>query len=148
MRNRLTQAILKFRIGDEQREDQLQGHGDKGVLEGDDQRLGDLFGVECGNVVGQTNKAGTVLEEVHIGKAVIQRLTEGERLKDEKADDPRDQIKQALIFIDPFLKRSSCACGRITFFHPKSSFCRILKQTVQQVTDRQRFIQGLITIHR
>ena len=112
-------------VGDEQCEDQLQGHGDKGVLEGDDQRLGDLSGVECGNVVGQTNKAGAVLEEVHIGKAVIQRLTEGERLKDEKTDDPRDQIKQTLILIDPFLKRSSCAGGRITFFHPKSSFYRI-----------------------
>ena len=104
--------------------------------------------MECGNVVGQTNKAGAVLEEVHIGEAVVQRLTEGERLKDEKADDPGDQIKQTLILIDPFLERSSCAGGRITFFHPKSSFYRILKQTVQQVTDRQQFIQGLITIHR
>ena len=60
-----------------------------------------------------------------IGEAVVQRLTEGKRLKDEKADDPGDQIKQTLILIDPFLKRSSCAGGRITFFHPKSSFYRI-----------------------
>ena len=132
-------------VGNEQCEDQLQRHGDKGVLEGDDQRLGDLAGMEGGDVVGKTNKAGAIFKEVHIGKAVIQRLTEWERFKNEKADDPRDQIKQTLILIDPFLERSACADGRITFFHPKSSFYRILKQTVQQVTDRQRFFQNLIT---
>ena len=40
------------------------------------------------DVVGQTNELGTALEEVHIGEAVVQRLTEGNCLKDDEADDP------------------------------------------------------------
>ena len=45
--------------------------------------------------------------------------------EDNETDDPGNQIKQALVLIDPFLERSACANGRITFFHPKSSFYRI-----------------------
>ena len=69
-------------------------HGDEGVLEGDDQCLGDLGGGKGRDVVLQANEGGAALEEVHIGEAVVQRLTEGNCLKDDEADDPGDQIKQ------------------------------------------------------
>ena len=52
---------------------------------------------------GQTNKAGAVLEEVHIGEAVIQRLTEGDGLEHDKADDPGDQVDQTLPLIQELL---------------------------------------------
>ena len=40
MRNRFDAGDLEVQdVCDEQGEDQLQGHGDEGVLEGDDQRL-------------------------------------------------------------------------------------------------------------
>ena len=104
-------------VCDEQRKDQLQRHGDESVLEGDEQRLGDLGGGKGRDVVGQTNELGAALEEVHIGEAVVQRLTEGNCLKDDEADDPGDQIKQTLIFVQPLLERGAPDDGSIAFFH-------------------------------
>ena len=104
-------------VCDEQRKDQLQRHGDESVLEGDEQCLGDLGGGKGRDVVGQTNELGAALEEVHIGEAVVQRLTEGNCLKDDEADDPGDQIKQTLIFVQPFLERGAPDGGSIAFFH-------------------------------
>jgi len=82
-----------------------------------DQRLGDLGGGKGRDVVGQTNELGAALEEVHIGEAVVQRLTEGNCLKDDEADDPGDQIKQTLIFVQPLLERGAPDGGCIAFFH-------------------------------
>ena len=104
-------------VCDEQRKDQLQRHGDESVLEGDEQCLGDLGGGKGRDVVGQTNELGAALEEVHIGEAVVQRLTEGNCLKDDEADDPGNQIKQTLIFVQPLLERGAPDGGSIAFFH-------------------------------
>ena len=50
-------------VCDEQGKDQLQGHGDEGVLEGDDQCLGDLGGGKGRDVVGQTNELVPLLKK-------------------------------------------------------------------------------------
>ena len=104
-------------VCDEQCEDQLQGHGDEGVLEGDDQCLGDLGGGKGGDVVLQADKVGAVLEEVHIGEAVVQRLAEGNRLEDHETDDPGDQVQNALVFVQPLLERSAPDNRGVAFFH-------------------------------
>src|SRR5699024_7993304 len=103
-------------VSDEQREDQLQGHGDERILEGGDQRLGDPAGGEGVDVVHQAVFADAV-EEVHVSKAVEQRLTEGDRFENDKADDPGDQVKQTLVLVAPLLKRRAPDRRRIVCFH-------------------------------
>src|SRR5699024_12335720 len=49
-------------VSDEQREDQLQGHGDERILEGGDQRLGDPAGGEGVDVVHQAVFADAVVD--------------------------------------------------------------------------------------
>ena len=43
--------------------------------------------------------------QVHIRKAVVQRLAERNGLKDDEADDPGDQVEQALPFVKKLLGR-------------------------------------------
>ena len=109
-------------VGDEQSEDQLQGHGDEGVLEGGDQRLGDLGIGEGGDVVHHAVLMDAV-EEVHVGEAVVQRLTEGNGLEHDEADDPRDQVEQALPLIEELLGRGAPQRGALLSFIRESSFC-------------------------
>ena len=104
-------------VGDEQSEDQLQGHGDEGVLEGGDQRLGDLGIGEGGDVVHHAVRMDAV-EEVHVGETVVQRLTEGDGLEHDEADDPRDQVEQTLPLIEELLGRGAPQRGGFAFFHP------------------------------
>ena len=82
------------------------------------QGLGDLGGGECGDVVGQTDELGAGLEEVHVGEAVVQRLAERNCLEDDEADDPGDQVEQALPFVKKLLGRGTPERGRFAFFHP------------------------------
>ena len=104
-------------VCDEQSEDQLQGHGDEGVLEGSDQGFGDL-GIGEGSDVVHHAVLMDAVEEVHIGEAVVQRLTKRDRLEDDETDDPGDQIDQTLPLIEELLGRGTPQRGRITFFHP------------------------------
>ena len=45
-------------------------------------------------------------------------LTEGNCLKDDEADDPGDQVEQALPFVKKLLGRGTPERGRFAFFHP------------------------------
>ena len=47
------------------------------------------------------------VEEVHIRKAVVQRLAERNGLDDDEADDPGDQVEQALPFVKKLLGRGT-----------------------------------------
>ena len=104
-------------VCDEQSKDQLQGHGDEGVLEGGDQSLGDLGIREGGDVVHHAVLVDAI-EEVHVGETVIQRLTEGDGLEHDKADDPGDQVDQTLPLIQELLCGGTPERGRFAFFHP------------------------------
>ena len=104
-------------VGDEQCEDQLQRHSDEAVLEGGDERLGDLGSGKGVHIVHDAILMDAV-EEVHIRKAVVQRLAERNGLEDDEADDPGDQVEQALPFVKKLLGRGTPERGRFAFFHP------------------------------
>ena len=87
------------------------------VLECGDQCLGDLGIGERGGVVHQAVLVDA-LKEVHIRKAVVQRLTERNGFEDDEADDPGDQVEQALPFVKKLLGRGTPERGRFAFFHP------------------------------
>jgi hypothetical protein len=91
-------------------------HSDEAVLEGGDERLGDLGSGEGVHIVHDAILMDAV-EEVHIRKAVVQRLAERNGLEDDEADDPGDQVEQALPFVKKLLGRGTPERGRFASFY-------------------------------
>ena len=125
-------------ISNEQRKDQLQRNSNKRILEGGDQSLGDLGIRESIHIVHDAILRDTA-EEVHVSKAVIQRLTKRNCLEDHKADDPGHQVEKTLPLVAEFLERGTPKRRRFAFFHPGIppffGFC----------AGRQTYLRGMAT---
>lgn len=96
-------------VSDEQSKNQLEGNGDEGITEGDDERGQRFLVGENVDVVHQA-VLGNAVKEVHIRKAVEQGSGKRIQLEHHKTNDPGDQEQKANVFITPFFERSAGHC--------------------------------------
>ena len=96
-------------VSDEQSKNQLEGNGDEGITEGDDERGQRFLVGENVDVVHQA-VLGNAVKEVHIRKAVEQGSGKRIQLEHHKTNDPGNQEQKANVFITPFFERSAGHC--------------------------------------